>query len=137
MQLHELTIHEALGLLRRHEFAATELTQALLDRIVDVDNEVKAYITLTPEAALAEARKADELIAMGADGALLGIPLALKIGIFHTLEKGGFYFFCIFKYLGIKINLEIIDYPGATQLLTGFCHYQLKKSHIVDLIHGM
>ena len=78
MQLHELTIHEALGLLRRHEFAATELTQALLDRIVDVDNEVKAYITLTPEAALAEARKADELIAMGADGALLGIPLALK-----------------------------------------------------------
>ena len=81
MELHELTIHEALELLRRSEISATELTQAVLDRIVDVDNDIKAYVTLTPETALEEARKADELRAAGADGALLGIPLAIKDNI--------------------------------------------------------
>jgi len=73
-----LTIHEALALLRRREISATELTEANLARIVQVDNDVKAYLTLTPEMALEEAQRADGLRAAGADGALLGIPLALK-----------------------------------------------------------
>jgi len=81
VRLHELTIHGALELLRRRDISATELTQALLDRIVDVDNDIKAYLTLTPETALQEARKADELRAAGTDGALLGIPLAIKDNI--------------------------------------------------------
>jgi aspartyl-tRNA(Asn)/glutamyl-tRNA(Gln) amidotransferase subunit A len=81
VKLHELTIHQALELLERREISATELTQAVLDRIVSVDNDIKAYITLTPETALEEARKADELRAAGADGALLGIPLAVKDNI--------------------------------------------------------
>lgn len=78
MKLYELTIHEALERLDRREFSATELTLAVLDRIVDVDNDIKAYITLIPEAALEDARRADELRAAGAHGALLGVPLALK-----------------------------------------------------------
>jgi aspartyl-tRNA(Asn)/glutamyl-tRNA(Gln) amidotransferase subunit A len=78
VKLYELTIHEALDLLRRREISATELTQAVLERIVDVDNGIKAYITILPETALEEARQADELRAAGADGALLGIPLAIK-----------------------------------------------------------
>ncbi len=81
MKLHELTIHEALDLLQRREISATELTQAVLERIVAVDNDTKAYLTLTPEAACEEARTADELRAAGTDGALLGIPLALKDNI--------------------------------------------------------
>jgi aspartyl-tRNA(Asn)/glutamyl-tRNA(Gln) amidotransferase subunit A len=78
VKLYELTIHEALNLLRRREVSAVELTQALLDRIVDVDNDIKAYITLLPETALEEARLADERRREGMDGALLGIPLAVK-----------------------------------------------------------
>lgn len=78
MKLHELTIHEALHLLQRREVSATELTQAVLDRIVEVDNRVKAYLTLTPEGALEEARQADELRASGHEAALLGIPMAIK-----------------------------------------------------------
>jgi len=81
VKLHELTIHEALDLLQRREISATELTQAILERIVAVDNDTKAYLTLTPEAACEEARTADELRAAGTDGALLGIPLALKDNI--------------------------------------------------------
>lgn len=78
MKLYELTIHEALDLLRRREISAVELTQAVLDRIVDVDNDIKAYITLLPETALEEARLADERRRAGMDGLLLGIPLAIK-----------------------------------------------------------
>ena len=44
MQLHELTIHEALEVLRRRELSSSELTQAVLDRILAVDNDIKAYI---------------------------------------------------------------------------------------------
>jgi aspartyl-tRNA(Asn)/glutamyl-tRNA(Gln) amidotransferase subunit A len=83
--LHELTIHEAAALLRSGEFTATELTEAMLDRILAVDNDVKAYLTLTPETALEQAAGADEAIASArrADQladlpVLTGIPLAIK-----------------------------------------------------------
>ena len=87
MDLHDLTIHQALNLLRRRDISAVELTQASLDRIVAVDNEVKAYLTVAAETALEQARCADKLLANGggsssdppgAGAALLGIPLAIK-----------------------------------------------------------
>jgi len=71
-------MHEALDLLRRRQVSAMELTDAILDRIARVDNSIKAYLTLTPEMALEQAKNADELRAAGVDGALLGVPLALK-----------------------------------------------------------
>ena len=42
-----------------------ELTDAILDRIARVDNSIKAYLTLTPEMALEQAKNADELRAAG------------------------------------------------------------------------
>jgi len=78
LKLYELTIHEAHELLKRGEISSRQLTEACLDRILDVDNEVKAYITLAPEAALEEATRADERRAKGEDTPLLGIPLAVK-----------------------------------------------------------
>ena len=57
--LHELTIHEAAALLRAGQITAVELTEAVLDRILAVDNDVKAYLTLTPEVALEQAAEAD------------------------------------------------------------------------------
>ncbi|HEX9118033.1 MAG TPA: Asp-tRNA(Asn)/Glu-tRNA(Gln) amidotransferase subunit GatA [Anaerolineae bacterium] len=83
--LHQLTIHEAGRLLRAGEITATELTTAVLERIYAVDNEVKAYLALTPEVALDQATQADEVLvaARSADeietlSPLLGIPLAIK-----------------------------------------------------------
>ena len=78
MKLHELTIHEAHDLLKRGKISSVELTQAVIDRIVAVDNDIKAYITLTPELALEQAREADRRRAAGEDNPLLGIPLAIK-----------------------------------------------------------
>jgi aspartyl-tRNA(Asn)/glutamyl-tRNA(Gln) amidotransferase subunit A len=76
--LYRLTIHEAHDRLVAGEFTAVELAEAVLERIVAVDNDVKAYLTLTPEEVLAQARAADERRAAGEDTFLLGIPLAIK-----------------------------------------------------------
>jgi aspartyl-tRNA(Asn)/glutamyl-tRNA(Gln) amidotransferase subunit A len=78
--LYDLTIHEARALLEAREISAVELTQAVLDRILAVDNDVRAYLTLTPEVALEQARAADAARARqeAPSSPLLGIPLAIK-----------------------------------------------------------
>ena len=76
--LASLTIRQARGLLRRGDISSVELTQALLDRIIEVDNSLRAYLTLAPETALAQAAEADQRRSAGEDHPLLGIPLAIK-----------------------------------------------------------
>src|SRR5688572_2949583 len=76
--LHELTVHDALRLLRAGEVTSVALTQALLDRIDAVEGAVRAYLTVTGERALAQAEAADARRAQGDDAPLLGVPLALK-----------------------------------------------------------
>jgi aspartyl-tRNA(Asn)/glutamyl-tRNA(Gln) amidotransferase subunit A len=76
--LYNLTISEAHDLLQKRDLSSVELTQAVLDRIAAVDERVNAYVTLTAEGALAEARSADERIARGEGGALTGIPACIK-----------------------------------------------------------
>ncbi|MGC8779385.1 MAG: Asp-tRNA(Asn)/Glu-tRNA(Gln) amidotransferase subunit GatA [Anaerolineae bacterium] len=83
--LHQLTIHAAAELLHQGEISAVELTEAVLDQIVARDNDICAYLTLTPEWALERAAAADATIAAARrDGTLdalpplLGIPLAIK-----------------------------------------------------------
>ncbi len=73
--LQTLTVHGALDLLRSGEIRATELTAAILERIYAVNNEVKAYLTLTPEEVLDQAARAEELIAGArASGELDALP---------------------------------------------------------------
>jgi aspartyl-tRNA(Asn)/glutamyl-tRNA(Gln) amidotransferase subunit A len=78
VKLYQLTIHEAQARMAAGDISAVELTEAVQERILAVDNDVKAYLTMTPEEALAQARAADERRAAGEDGPLLGIPLAIK-----------------------------------------------------------
>jgi aspartyl-tRNA(Asn)/glutamyl-tRNA(Gln) amidotransferase subunit A len=76
-----LPLHEAHALLQHREISSVELTRAVLDRILAVDNDVKAYLTLAPESALEQAAEADRRwAAAGTTQALplLGIPLAIK-----------------------------------------------------------
>jgi aspartyl-tRNA(Asn)/glutamyl-tRNA(Gln) amidotransferase subunit A len=83
--LYELTIHEASRLLQTGEITSVALTEAVLERIYALDNDIKAYLTLTPETALDQAREADAAIAVaraagewGMLSPLTGIPLAIK-----------------------------------------------------------
>jgi aspartyl-tRNA(Asn)/glutamyl-tRNA(Gln) amidotransferase subunit A len=77
--LTHLTIRQAQDLLNRGEVSSVELTQSVLDRIVALDNDLKAFLTLTPELALEQAAEADARRASEVTlSPLLGIPLAIK-----------------------------------------------------------
>jgi aspartyl-tRNA(Asn)/glutamyl-tRNA(Gln) amidotransferase subunit A len=79
MNLAALTVHEANERLRRREISSLELTTAIFDRIAATDNLVHAYLTLTRDSAMAEARQADERLKQNQSVTpLLGIPIALK-----------------------------------------------------------
>ena len=60
-----LTAHAAKALLDRGEVSSYELTRAVLDRIHEVDSRVGAFVTVTADEALEQARQADRRIADG------------------------------------------------------------------------
>jgi len=76
--MHTRTLSELAAALAAGEFSSVELTQHYLDRIASHDGEINSYITVTPEAALAQAKQADERRAQGNAQVLTGIPLAYK-----------------------------------------------------------
>src|SRR2546421_4656822 len=73
-----MTISETKKALKEKKISAVEITQIYLDRIEKDDPKIKAFITVTKEKAIADAKKADELLAQGVDQPLLGIPYSLK-----------------------------------------------------------
>jgi aspartyl-tRNA(Asn)/glutamyl-tRNA(Gln) amidotransferase subunit A len=77
-ELYNLTVSEAHDLLSRRELSSVELTRAVLDRIADVDDRVRAYVTVTEDIALAAAAEADRRISAGEAGPLTGIPVCVK-----------------------------------------------------------
>lgn len=73
------TVVEIAASLRAGHFSALDLTRAYLERIDRLDPALKAYVTVLPERALAEAAQADRERAAGSDlGPLHGIPYAAK-----------------------------------------------------------
>jgi aspartyl-tRNA(Asn)/glutamyl-tRNA(Gln) amidotransferase subunit A len=77
--LTDLTIHELGARFRQHDATPTEAAREYLDRIAALDPKVKAYLTVTAEAALARAAEADARFKTGVPlGPLDGVPLGLK-----------------------------------------------------------
>lgn len=77
--LHELSIAEAGAALRAGEITSLALTEHALKRIAALEPKIHAFITLTAERALADARAADADFARGTDkGPMQGIPYGLK-----------------------------------------------------------
>jgi aspartyl-tRNA(Asn)/glutamyl-tRNA(Gln) amidotransferase subunit A len=78
MMLTDFSIVDAVAALRRREFSARELTQAHVDAVEALNPRLNAFITVTAEAALAQADAADRALAAGEAGPLAGIPLGIK-----------------------------------------------------------
>jgi aspartyl-tRNA(Asn)/glutamyl-tRNA(Gln) amidotransferase subunit A len=77
--LYKLTAHEAIDLIKKKEVKCQEVVESVLERIKQVEDKVKSYITITEEQALENAKKIDEKIAKGEQvGSLYGLPIALK-----------------------------------------------------------
>lgn len=62
----------------RRTLSPVEVTAVLLDRIAGVNPALNAFVTVTVEGALAQARKAEALYAAGDAPPLAGIPFSLK-----------------------------------------------------------
>ena len=77
--LHYLTLTELARRLHEREISPVEVTQAMLDRIENVDRNLESYVTVLPESALARAKEAEAEIARGnVRGRLHGVPIAIK-----------------------------------------------------------
>ncbi|MFQ5900970.1 MAG: Asp-tRNA(Asn)/Glu-tRNA(Gln) amidotransferase subunit GatA [Thermodesulfobacteriota bacterium] len=79
MKLYDLTIHELHEKLKDREVSSVEATNAVLKRIEEVEDSVKAFVTVIKDNALEQACEADRKLAAG-EGitALTGVPLAVK-----------------------------------------------------------
>src|SRR5690349_24081004 len=84
-ELHELDAHDQAALLRAGRASSVELVAHHLERVESIGPQLGAFVTVTPDAALARARQADERLASG-DGIppFLGVPTAFKDLTLHT-----------------------------------------------------
>ena len=82
MKLFEQPAHVLHDMLVNNEITSLELTEAILSRIDEVEGDVKAYLTLTRDEAIAQAKAVDEKIARGEKISFLeGIPGGIKDNI--------------------------------------------------------
>lgn len=79
MEPFELSFTEASAMIAAKELSPVELTESSLARIREVESDIRAYVTVTEELALSQARRAEKEIAGGDyKGPLHGIPLGVK-----------------------------------------------------------
>ena len=74
----EFTLVELSRLLQKRALSSVELTQDCLSRAERLNGELNCFISLFPERALEQARRADQRLAQGDGGPLTGIPIAHK-----------------------------------------------------------
>ena len=81
-----LSAAELAAKIAAREVSSVEVTQAHLDRISEVDDEIGAFLHVSGAEALVAAKAADDAIAAGeAPSALAGVPIALK-DVFTTTD---------------------------------------------------
>ena len=78
MELHHLTIAAAAARLRAGEITSVELTETFLRRIEALNPKLNAFLAVTADLALEQAREADRRLKTEAASPLTGIPVAIK-----------------------------------------------------------
>jgi len=73
-----MTLAAARDGLKRKAFSSAELTGAYLEAIEAANPKINAYVAVTGQQALEQARASDAKLATGQGGALEGIPLGIK-----------------------------------------------------------
>ena len=69
--------------IQKRKISPVEVTKSILERIEAVDKELNAYVTVTKDLALKQAKEAEEEIGKGQyKGPLHGVPIAIKDNIY-------------------------------------------------------
>lgn len=76
-KLTALSLAEARDGLNNKDFTSVELTQAFLDRIPSL-KDLNAYVAVTGDIAISQAKASDDRRANGQQGAMDGLPIAIK-----------------------------------------------------------
>jgi amidase len=77
--LHYASLAEIGAAYRARTLSPVEVAQALLQRIDTLDASLSAFVTVTPEIALEQARRAEQELARGIDrGPMHGVPIGIK-----------------------------------------------------------
>ncbi|MCC7498537.1 MAG: Asp-tRNA(Asn)/Glu-tRNA(Gln) amidotransferase GatCAB subunit A [Bryobacterales bacterium] len=126
-----MTIAQAGRALRERRISSVELTRYLLDQIGRLNPEINAFLTVTGDLALDQARRADAGLRAGADcGPLHGIPIALK-DVFCT--RG------IRTTAGaVQLSENVPDYDAAvTERLSAAGSVMLGKTGMHEFAYGI
>ena len=78
MALHTLSVADLAAGLKARRFSSLELTLHFLGRIERLGPDLNAFITVTADRALEDARAADEVLGRGEGGPLTGVPIVHK-----------------------------------------------------------
>src|SRR6185503_8787122 len=82
MNLKTITADKLVALYKNRDLTVTEVIMSVYEQIANVDQDVRAFLSLCPERALDEARRLDEKIAAGEPiERLAGVPVAIKDNI--------------------------------------------------------
>lgn len=83
MNLGKLTAHNLHHLLTKKEITAKEIVESVFEKITEVEDKIKSYLTLTYDVALQQAQEFDHspLYATRLPQLLSGIPIAIKDNI--------------------------------------------------------
>lgn len=76
--MHRLSIADISQNLKNKVFSSVEITRHFLARINKLDPKLNAFITVTEDEALAQAKAADVRLAKGDESVLCGVPIAHK-----------------------------------------------------------
>ena len=131
MKLTTINVKELSGILSVGMVSAKDVTLSYLEEIKKSDSNIGAYITISEEAALAQAKIADEMIKSGKNiSPLCGIPMAVKDNI---ITKG------IKTTCGSKMLEDFIPPYNATvvEKLLNLGAIMLGKTNITIQKHGM
>ena len=77
MEIYELTVHELMDKLEKKELTSTQITESYLKRIEEKEKDVQAFVTITADEALKQAKEIDENPSERT-GKLAGIPIGIK-----------------------------------------------------------
>ncbi|MGA9872357.1 MAG: amidase [Rhodococcus sp. (in: high G+C Gram-positive bacteria)] len=79
MEIYELPLSEVAAKIKTKDVSPVEVARSSLDRLVEVEPAITAFVTVTAEHALAQAARAEtEILAGNYRGVLHGIPLGIK-----------------------------------------------------------